>query len=166
MGSIKHRYYPMIILGIDVGSRNLGISVCDFREGKESLLKAESIYLKQNDIRERMLYVESLMTSLVQEHGVTQITYEAPYMKRGKNAMDLYFIAAVIQLTSFRLGLPVMPVAPSSVKLQVGGSGKAEKRQVENGVRDFFGDPTLTFAKDHASDAAAIAITGFKNTNG
>ncbi len=155
----------MRILGLDVGSRNLGYSICSFNGGDPSwLILADSYYLSSPEIKDRLVFVEKNLRNLVDEYCVDMIAYEAPYMRNGKNAMGLYFVAGTISLVAGKCGLPLVPLSPATVKKTVTGTGKAEKKLVETKVIEFLQpgtNDTIDFSNDHASDAAAICITAY-----
>lgn len=153
------------ILGLDVGSRNLGYSVCSFNGGDPNwLILADSYYLSSNEIKDRLVFVEKNLRNIIDEYYVDIIAYEAPYMRNGKNAMGLYFVAGMCHLIAGKAGLPIVSLSPAAVKKAVTGTGKAEKKLVESKVIEFLQpgtNDTITFDNDHASDAAAICITAY-----
>lgn len=155
----------MKILGIDIGSRFLGFSVCDFSNEEKTLILADYLVLKQPEIKDRLVEVEWFCSSLIEKHNIDSIVYEAPYMRASKNAMGLYFVTGVVQLLAGKYNLPITPVSAAHVKKVVAGSGKAEKLDVERGVKSYFSCPDFEFKKDHASDAAAVSIAGYLECN-
>lgn len=155
----------MRILAVDVGSKNLGISVCSFNKDSNWLTLSKTYCLTNPEIKDRLVIVEKELDSIITNYLVELIAYEAPYMKNGKNAMGLYFVSGIITLLAGRYNLPIIALSPSSVKKEVTGTGKAEKKLVEQRVIEFFAPNTsekVSFDTDHASDAAAVAITAFK----
>ena len=156
----------MRILGLDVGSRNLGYSVCSFNDGDPDwLVLANSYYLSNPEIKDRLVFVESELSKLIHDYYIDVIAYEAPYMRNGKNAMGLYFVAGIITYLAGKFDLPLIALSPAAVKKTVTGTGKAEKKLVEKKVIEFLQPgttDTISFRDDHSSDAAAICITGYK----
>jgi len=152
----------MYILGFDVGSRNLGYSICNFTNEKPILVEANSEYLSDPKIENRLVYLHEKIDSLITEYPISTIGYEAPYMKiNNKSTMGLYFIAGLIVFKAAFHNLPVISLSAATVKKEVTGSGKAEKIQVEKAVLNYF-QITKKFKTDHASDAAAICIATYK----
>ena len=156
----------MRILGVDVGSKNCGVSVVSFPENEKPwMILADSYYLSNPEIKDRLVFLEKELSGLVNDYCIDLIAYEAPYMQRSKNAMGLYFVAGMIVYIAGKYNLPVLPVSPQAVKKEVTGTGKAEKKLVEKKVIEFLQPGTsndIFFKTDHASDAAAIAITGYR----
>jgi crossover junction endodeoxyribonuclease RuvC len=155
----------MKILGFDVGSKNLGYSICEFEKERCSLLLAGTLVMTHPEISQRLVVANNLISNLIKDYSIEAIGYEAPYMNKGANAMGLYFVAGLINLKAGQFNLPVVPLSPATVKKEVTGSGKAEKVQVEKKVKELlqpFTSETISFNTDHESDAAAICITTSK----
>lgn len=156
----------MRILGVDIGSRNVGVSICSFNDGSPDwMILAESYYLSQPEIKDRLVFLKSKFSELVDEYCVDAIAYEAPYMNRGKNAMGIYFVSGITTYVAGLHNLPLVELSPKTVKKEVTGTGNAEKKLVESKVIEFFQPGTnseIKFKTDHESDAVAICITGYR----
>ena len=157
----------MRILGIDVGSKNLGFAISSFSE-KNWLVIADSYCLTYPKIQDRLVFIEDAFSKLIEDYCVNVIAYEAPYMRNGKNAMGLYFVSGLITYLAGKYKLPLIALSPKTVKKEVTGTGNAEKKLVESKVLEFFQpgtDTPITFSTDHASDAAGCSIAAFNKLN-
>lgn len=78
----------------------------------------------------------------------------------GQGLTQLSGTAAVYQLYYAQKSKPVIHIAPTRVKLLIGGSGKAEKSSVQKGLKDFLSNfDTIRWNAFDESDATAIAIS-------
>lgn len=155
----------MRLLGIDVGSKNLGISIVSYTATGPWLVLQETLVLTNPKIELRLVEIFEKIKYLIDEYDIDLIAYEAPYMNRGKNAMGLYYVCGVIQLVAGIFDKGIMALSPKTVKKEVTGTGNAEKKLVETKVIEYLQPATtsvITFSSDHASDAAAVCIAAYK----
>ena len=152
-------------MSADPGSRNWSFSVVDFSKEKGKVLHNESYYLKQTHLGDRMLFLIEEGNRLIEKHGVSLICYEAPFFRGGQsNSMGIYWCTGILQILSASNKLPVHAYSAKEVKSKVANSGKADKGQVEAGVRTILGlDENFIIKDDHSSDSLAVAITCFKS---
>lgn len=151
------------VLGLDVGSRNFGVAIVS-RNGSDNLLMAESLYLADSKIGDRLVYLENKLIKYIEDYMITHVIFEAPVI-RGRNSVDVLYTCGVVHMAASKTNKPISYVSPSSVKKEVAGKGTADKKDIEAAVNKHLHLPEdHKFDKDHASDAAAIALYHlFKN---
>lgn len=144
----------MNVLGIDIGSRNLGLSVVSF---DIVCLVEKTVVLTEPDIGRRLITIEKEIETLIKTHEISIISFEMPVI-RGKNAFGLYYVCGIVHLLASKYNLPIYSYAAKEVKKEVTGSGLSDKDEVEKGVLKLLTN-VIEFSSDHSSDAAAIALT-------
>lgn len=169
----------MRILGIDPGAKRLGWAVIESGEplkevdvGISGLERHVNGKDKEKYQEYRLRLIEYWMGEVYSlfKYEPDKLVNEIVPSVGGGN-----FIAAtqsqlasaaltVIQCEAIRLEIPIVEFGATTVKKMVGGTGKATKVQVRNGVYDAL-PSTERFRKEwvevhDASDACAIALTG------
>lgn len=146
-----------VVLGVDGGSRNLGIAVLDVLENK--LLYSEHLEYTHPKIQDRLPLLRAKLMSLCQEYVVTHIGIEVPYLK-GANAMGVNYCSGVVYLVAGEVGIPIQPLSASEVK-KLAGSGRASKLTVAEKAASLLNVPFegLQGLADHVTDAILIAYT-------
>jgi crossover junction endodeoxyribonuclease RuvC len=152
----------MRILAVDIGTSNVGLAVLNFEE-KDSSKVALSRYLQieKDEFSNKLCFLYSYFLELISEYGVTDISYEAPFFGNSRNGNELVMVGGILTLLAGQSSIPVKGYTASSVKKMVTGSGKADKKQVEDAIRTYFSfDSSYKFeAGRHSSDAIAIGLT-------
>jgi crossover junction endodeoxyribonuclease RuvC len=173
----------MIILGIDPGTATTGyglIRVPDDILGREFNYQIELIdygYIstpKEEIMERRLVMLHHEMEDIVERHMPDMISIEMLFFGANtKTAITVGQARGVILLSAGKHQIPVTDYSGLSVKLMVAGSGKADKKMVHEGVRNFLGkdgekarelfSPRDGLARkkkfnDDATDAVAIAI--------
>lgn len=146
------------VLGIDPGSRNLGWAVVkDGLAGKFLLLGRGHAKLP-SDPGAGLLVLEALMEELLETYQPDQISIEHVFFNRNiSSALKLAEVRGVVRLKAAGAQVPLQHFTPQQAKKAVTGKGRAEKDQVERGLKKFLG--VHEWPADHVSDAAALALT-------
>lgn len=149
-------------LGLDL-STSPGFAVVDVAGGKPTLIAATSVATStKNTDAERYSYIEAKAVMVAHEYGPFDGVIREDYTRgRNKRAIQtVYGSWAAVDTALGRYGYAVTDhITPTEVKRIVGGHGKADKDEVEAGVRRLLRLPTAyKFDSDDASDAAAIAL--------
>lgn len=173
----------MIILGIDPGTAIIGyglIRVPDDILSREFNYDIELIdygYIstpKDIPAEKRLVMLHTEMEGIIVRHQPDAIAIEMLFFgSNAKTAISVGQARGVILLSAGKHNIPVTDYNGISVKLMVAGSGKADKKQVHEGVRNFLGknnekskelfQPRVGLKRkstfnDDAVDAVAIAI--------
>ncbi len=163
----------MIILGIDPGTNRTGWGVITKKENKKKDNKIAYIAHgcivteKINTMPERLLLLHVTLSKLIEKHTPDCVIVENIFFGRNvKTAISVSQARGVIMLSAAFFDLPVFEYTPSTVKLSLTGSGKTDKKGVQETVRILLNatDATLAFNGkkdkdfDDSADALAIAL--------
>lgn len=164
----------MRIIAIDHGSKLAGWAVID--EGTPSQF---GIHRMSADYPETMLELREVVESLAIEFMPQYVALERPMSLRGGDvAQKLIEHYAMAKLVSIELSIPLIEVAPPTIKLIVAGAGNADKQTVAESLcikhdldLDNLCPPELYKAGKHkgciksriwdASDAVALGIAAY-----
>jgi crossover junction endodeoxyribonuclease RuvC len=146
------------VLGIDPGSRVLGLAVIEYAAGRARCLGLESLSLQsRGDFAARMGGVFDAVTDWIETHDPAECAIEQIFMYRSESSsLKLAQARGAALAAVVRHGLPVEEYMPATVKQAVVGSGKADKAQVAHMVRRLAGLAELPSAD--GADAAAVAL--------
>lgn len=161
----------MRILGIDPGTNRTGWGIITREEDTATKLKYIAhgciVTEKINTMPERLLLLHSNLNSLIQKHTPNCVIIENIFFGRNvKTAISVSQARGVIMLSAALFDIPIFEYTPSTVKLNLTGSGKTDKKGVQQTVRrilnsnsrklSFNGKKNKDF--DDSADALAIAI--------
>lgn len=168
----------MIILGIDPGTATTGfgvIRVPDDILGREfkynlELVEYGNISTSKDEIMpKRLVKLHEGMESLIDKFKPDLIAIELLFFGANtRTAIAVGQARGVVMMSAGMHNIPIHEYTGPQVKLMVAGSGRADKKQVYEGVRRFLGSAkrrrnTLKTPKgghlDDSTDALAIAIT-------
>lgn len=169
----------MIILGIDPGTATTGfgvISVPDDILGREfkydiELIDYGNISTSKDDIMpKRLVQLHLGIEDLIKKFKPDLIVVELLFFGiNHRTAMAVGQARGVVTLSAGLHGVPIHEYTGLQVKLMVAGSGRADKKQVHEGVRKFLGGNGKRHRElkvkwkgghgDDAIDGVAIAIT-------
>lgn len=148
---------PMIILGIDPGSRITGFGVVKMTGQKVEYVVSGCIRMGDVSLAERLDKIFCSVTEIIETYKPQQFAIEQVFM--GKNvdsALKLGQARGVAIVAAAHLGLPVSEYAARTVKQAVVGKGSATKEQVGHMVQYLLKLPGQP--QEDAADALAIAI--------
>jgi len=154
-----HAPRPKVILGIDPGSRRTGYGAIALANGHWQLLDRgvvappASLPLEQK-LHEIHAYVLALLDRLQPDVLAVEDVFHAA---NTRTALVLGHVRGVVLLAGAEAGLPVCAYPPATVKLEVTGSGRAEKSQVAYMVARQLALKERGEAGD-AADALAVAL--------
>lgn len=147
----------MIIIGIDIGSKNFALSVIE-AEKKFVLLDQNYICLTDKKLGNRLDTIYNLITSKIEEFKPNLLVFEDSVFK-GRNAKALNYVCGLVHLASGKYNLDIKSPTPTEIKKKIAGSGKADKLEVDLAVKLKLENPPEKFDNDHLSDSVAIALT-------
>jgi crossover junction endodeoxyribonuclease RuvC len=164
----------MIIFGIDPGTNRTGWGVITKKETKKSaphikyIAHGCIITEKVDSMPDRLRILHNNLNGLVEKHKPDCLIVENIFFGRNvKTAMTVSQARGVIMLSAALFSLPVFEYTPSTVKLSLTGSGKTEKKGVQETVRKLLNTNSATLAFngkkdkkdfDDSADALAIAL--------
>ncbi len=173
----------MVILGIDPGTATTGygiIKMADDILGRKFEYGIELVDYgfistpKEEIMTKRLVKLHHEMEDLVEKYKPDMIVIEMLFFGvNARTAISVGQARGVIMLTAGKHNVPIHEYSGLTVKLMVAGSGRADKKQVHEGVRNFLGKKGTKFKElskpmagtlrkksfnDDAADAVAIAI--------
>ncbi len=164
----------MIILGIDPGTARMGWGSIKIKNQKLKIKNGNLELLgygcvvtdKEDGVGKRLGILRKELKKLLTAHNPDIMVIERLFFgMNAKTAISVGQATGVIMLTASEHKVPTIEYTGLQVKLTVAGHGRADKKVVQQKIRQILGRnrATLKFsAKDHAwddaSDALAIAI--------
>ncbi len=149
----------MIILGIDPGTATTGYGVVEKKGSKVTHIGHGAILTPKEDaIEARLLAIYNETNVLLETYKPDSLAIEKLFFGNNVNtALLVGRSIGVILLAAVQRGLPCTEYRPVEVKMAVTGYGGAEKRQVQQMVKQLLSLPAIP-KPDDAADALAIAI--------
>ena len=150
-----------IVIGIDPGYDRCGFGIIkgsgmDWVSVGYGVINTKADVDFSERLRELAEDFESILKKYKPDHVIIE---ELFFAKSTTTALKVAEARGVLRMLAAKKGIEVIEVKPNEVKLALTGSGRAEKRQVQEMVKT-----TLKLKKvptpDDAADALAVAITG------
>lgn len=150
----------MIILGLDPGTATTGFGIIEATQDKLSCLHYGTITTEPNTKDEnRLMIIYSELESLLQEYKPEAVAIEKIFFfKNPKTVMPVSQARGVMLLAAAKQNIPIFEFTPLQVKIAVTGYGRAQKKQVQEMVKNLL-DLEKIPKPDDAADALAIAIS-------
>lgn len=150
--------FPVIVLGLDPGTRHTGWAVVETNGRTERALDFGVI-----DLPEAMAHPQRLQTiyaevgAVIERHGPVESAVEMPvFAGNAQSLLKLGRAQAALMLVAVHHNLPVSQYTPAEVKKAVVGNGNAAKGQVAYMVRAMLG--LAETPPEDAADALAVAL--------
>ena len=162
------------ILGIDPGFAILGFGSIVCQRASQSvrsfnsqtsvkLLDAGIIETSSSlTIGERLVVIFDDLNQLLKESGPDLVVVEKMFFYRMSTTIPVAQARGVILLVLAQFKIPLIEYTPNQVKLALTGSGKADKKVVQEAVARELGLKKI-ISPDDASDALALALTAWMN---
>lgn len=149
---------PQRLLGIDPGSRTIGLCVLDYQRGQAQCVAIESHNLTPHGaFAQRMAGLHQVVSQWVAAHQPDVCAIEQIFMYRSpESSLKLAQARGVALAAVAGGGLAVHEYMPASVKQAVVGSGRADKTQVAHMVQRLLQLKESPGAD--GADAAAVAL--------
>lgn len=155
----------MIVLGIDPGTATSGWGVirknCSGFEAVEwGLIETD----KRNDMASRYVDIYKGLSKIIKTHKPAVMAIEKVFFATNrKTAIRVGQAQGVMLYCAARARLEIAEYAPGTIKKLVSGSGRADKKQVQQAVRVYFGARVRSEKHkkthfDNAADALAVAL--------
>ncbi len=159
---IKHEKPGVAALGVDPGLAATGYAVIrTCTRGGEACTWGSLATSSRHSLPQRLQTIYHGIESLIREWNPILLILEDVYAVGDfpKAAIQLGEVKGVICLAAQQHGIAVMRLNPTEVKNSITGHGRATKDQVRRAVKRVL-RMQEDITPDHASDAAALAITG------
>ena len=147
------------IIGVDPGLASSGWGIVDFCDQRFEYIAHGCIETKADSPRaERLFFIYSAFKETLAAYKPQEAAIEALFFSRNaKSAIPVAEARGVFLMALAEQGIAVREFTPNSIKLAVLGTGKAEKRQIQEMVRIILGLRGIP-KPDHAADALGAAI--------
>jgi len=151
---------PVVVAGIDPGSRKTGYAFLEVSERKIIVKKYGVIKTEKfPDIADKILCIHQNLSNILKEFVYVEAALEDIFFQRNiHSAFILGTIRGAIILTLKLHGARVFSYPPAVVKKTVCAYGNAGKEQVLKNIKMLLGLENSTIPID-ASDALAVALT-------
>jgi len=149
---------PLILLGIDPGSRHTGYGVLEVVDERARVLEVGVVHLDEHATHPlRLLRLFEAIGALVERYHPDECALEMPvYGRNPQSMLKLGRAQAAAMLAVLVRQLPVTEYTPKEVKKALTGQGNATKEQVRFMIQALL-DLPATLSLD-ASDALAVAV--------
>jgi crossover junction endodeoxyribonuclease RuvC len=149
-----------LILGLDPGYGRMGFGVIYVEGPNIELVDYGVATTTSGDAFEnRLLHLGNDLHDLFEHHKPHAVAIEKLFFgKSSSTAMKVAHARGVAMLMAAQSGAPVFEFTPAQIKKAVTGDGKANKRAIQNMVKQLLGLPKIP-KPDDAADALAVAIT-------
>lgn len=158
----------MYILGIDPGTGRTGWGVIQLIEPEQVLYVAHGCITTDKDhlMQNRLLQLHESLSGIIEQYKPEQVAVEQIFFgMNAKTAISVSQARGVILMTAAKHNVSFYEYTSISVKHFLSGSGRAEKKQMQEVVRNLLSKDSTSLpfsakdkAFDDAADALAIAI--------
>jgi crossover junction endodeoxyribonuclease RuvC len=149
----------MLILGVDPGSQRTGYGVIE-TDGRRHLLVEKGVLAppRGHDLPLRLRVIHDGLSALITRVRPDALSVEDVFhAANARSALVLGHVRGVVLLAGAEANIAVHAFTPATVKAQVTGYGRAEKRQVALMVSRILALPEDEPPGD-ATDALAVAL--------
>jgi len=149
----------MIILGVDPGSLRTGYGAIESDGRRHRLLEKGAITPPSRaPLPDRLRAVYQGVAALIASHRPDLLAVEDCFHAvNTRTALVLGHVRGVVLLAGAEAGIPIHEFPPATVKAQITGFGRAEKRQVALMVSRLL-DLPVDLEPGDAADALAVAL--------
>jgi len=155
----------MLILGIDPGTATTGWGVLKYENGKVSV-KSFGLVETDKEISpgKRLIDINEQFKKLLKLYKPDVVAIEKLFFAtNAKTAMNVGAAIGVIMYTIALHNLEIFEYAPGTIKKNIAGSGRADKKMIQKSLRTLLG-PSVRSRKhskthfDNSADALAVAF--------
>jgi crossover junction endodeoxyribonuclease RuvC len=149
----------VIVIGIDPGLARVGYGVIEVRNRNPAPVCYGCIESgKDQSTSERLLHIYTGVAALMEKYPPAQIAIEKLFFTKNiTSAMGVSEARGVILLLAEQKKIPVTEYTPNQVKLAITGSGRADKRQMQEMIMRLLHLSEIP-RPDDAADALSIAL--------
>jgi crossover junction endodeoxyribonuclease RuvC len=155
----------MIILGIDPGTATTGYGLLDVKENGFSVIEYGLIETDKNhNSRKRLSEIYKELSFIIKKFGPDCMSMEKIFFAtNAKTAIAVGQAQGVMMLCAYKHKLELFEYAPGTIKKQISGNGRSDKKMMQKAVRKILG-PKIKSKKrqkthfDDSADALAIAL--------
>jgi crossover junction endodeoxyribonuclease RuvC len=155
-----------IYLGLDISGTCTGYAVVEHTDGEDKVDVLEighiKTYSSQQD-GQRMKAIHDKLDEVLKTYDFAEIAKEKGFTAGNRSTQLIFKATGVSEFAVTNNGyVKIYEYAPTTIKKQITGNGKATKEEVEEGLRRYLKDPDITFETNDESDATAVVVTHLK----
>jgi crossover junction endodeoxyribonuclease RuvC len=149
----------VIIIGIDPGLATVGFGI--IRKEKNSMIPIsygciKTSAKKQNP--ERLLEIYNELNILFERYSPSEVAIEKLFFTNNiTSAMDVSEARGIIFLAAQQKNIPVTEYTPNQIKQAITGSGRADKKQMQEMIKRLLNLDEVP-SPDDAADGLSIAL--------
>jgi crossover junction endodeoxyribonuclease RuvC len=149
----------MIVIGIDPGLARVGYGVIEVRNRDPEPVCYGCIETGKNPAASaRLLHIYTELSAILAKYQPAHIAVEKLFFSKNiTSAMGVSEARGVILLLAEQQKIAVTEYTPNQIKQAITGSGKADKRQVQEMIKRLLRLETIP-KPDDAADALSIAL--------
>jgi crossover junction endodeoxyribonuclease RuvC len=151
----------MIVLGIDPGLATVGYGILESRDGRVKNVVCYDCILtsgKNSTTPERLEEIFNRICGIIEEHRPGWMALEKLFFSRNvTSAMGVAEVRGVLLLAAQQHRIRVAEYTPNQVKQAITGSGRADKRQMQEMVRRLL-DLSEIPKPDDVADGLSVAL--------
>jgi crossover junction endodeoxyribonuclease RuvC len=153
------------ILGLDPGTGIFGFGVVEIVRGAPKMITGGVITTpKHTPLPDRLVEIFDELHNIIKETQPDEVSIEKLYFTRNiSTAISVAEARGVATLVAHQEKLPIYEYNPNEIKQTLTGYGRADKKQVQEMVKQTLGLSVLP-KPDDAADALAAAITHYLMT--
>ena len=163
----------MLILGIEPGTATTGYGVLNVLANKTYAVEEFGLIetSKEATSGKRLTQIHREIKTLVKRFRPDIMAIEKIFFAtNAKTAIAVGQATGVMIFTASMLGIEIAEYAPGTIKKQVAGDGRADKKMVQKAVRAILGAKIKSRKHkkthfDNAADALAVALCHAKSIN-
>ncbi|MFH1971662.1 MAG: crossover junction endodeoxyribonuclease RuvC [Patescibacteria group bacterium] len=155
----------MLILGIDPGTATTGYGLISAsNKGFEALDFGLIETDKEGDFGKRLIKIHKQLNDILKKLNPDVIAMEKLFFATNvKTATNVGRAMGVIILTCAKRKIEVIEYAPGTIKKQITGNGRADKKDIQKSLRKIFGAKIRSRVHkkthfDNSADALAVAL--------
>lgn len=157
----------MIVLGIDAGTTRVGFAIIQNLSNinKINLLEYGLFPVKSNIHQTRIKQIYQYTKKLIKKYNPNAVVIERMYYYLNKKtAFEVSQAVGVITLACCQLNTPLFLINPTQVKKIITNKGNANKKQIQEQIKDIFKNQLKSSKNliDDITDAIAIALSYIK----
>jgi crossover junction endodeoxyribonuclease RuvC len=149
----------MIVLGIDPGTAITGYGLVREENGQAMAVDYGAITTPSDlPLPDRLKLLQRDLAAVIEQHHPDQSAVEQLFFNKNvRTALAVGHARGVVLLTLAQANVPIYEYTPLEVKLAVTGSGRADKRQVQQMVTLLLNLSKIP-KPDDVADALAVAL--------
>ena len=152
-----------IILGVDPGIKNTGLSIVKSKGTGYSLITAETIKTKSSeDTGKRLDTIHEAIIFLLEKYAPQAMCVERVFHNKNINSsISTGKVIGLCEFTAYNYKIPVHLFTPQQIKAASGFGGSANKDEIIKVVSRIF---RIKIKSHHTADAALCALAGCLQT--